>query len=172
MARIWAQVRPATAADIPTLRRLYDEFHAFHVRGVPNRLLLPDDPPDDASFSASIEEILTNEQAALLVAEAEGEPVGLAEVYVHDDEASAYKPGCRYAHLQSLAVTDLSRRSGIGALLLHEAEAWAGERGATEIRTDVWEFSDGPLPFYERAGYKTLRRTLIKRVRRDSADSN
>jgi GNAT superfamily N-acetyltransferase len=163
-----ATVRPATATDIPTLRRLYDEFHAFHVRGVPDRLLLPDDPQDEASFGELIEEILTNPNATLLVAEADGEPVGLAEIYVRDEEASPYQPGRRYAHLQSLAVTEASRRAGIGALLLSEAEAWAGERDVTEMRTDVWEFSEGPMPFYERAGYETLRRTLIKRSPRSN----
>jgi GNAT superfamily N-acetyltransferase len=158
-----ARVRPATAADIPVLRRLYDEFHAFHVRGVPERLLLPVEPQDDAKFVELIVEVLADERAMLLVAESDGQIVGLAEMYVRDDEASPYKPGQRYGHVQSLAVTEASRRHGIGVLLLREAETWASGQGASEIRTDVWEFAESPLPFYEQAGYQTLRRTLIKR---------
>lgn len=155
--------RPATLMDVPALRRLYDEFHLFHVRGVPDRLLVPAEPQDDGRFRDSIATILGDEHAMLLVAETDGQLVGFAEIYLRDEDASPYRPGRRYAHLQSLAVTEASRRGGIGVRLLHRAEEWAFDQGASEIRTDVWEFDDGPLPFYERDGYSTLRRTLVKR---------
>ena len=35
-------IRPATVQDIEALIRLYTEFHAFHIRGVPDRLRLSD----------------------------------------------------------------------------------------------------------------------------------
>lgn len=157
------RVRLATAADESDLRRLYQEFHAFHVRGVPDRLSLPAAEPDDGNFGEAIRQIFAAEDAVILVAEVDGTVVGFAEMYVRRDEVSRYTLGRQYAHLQSLAVTEALRGRGIGVLLLREAERWATEHGATEISTDVWEFKEGPLAFYERAGYQTLRRTLIKR---------
>jgi GNAT superfamily N-acetyltransferase len=48
------------------------------------------------------------------------------------------------------------------------AEAWARERGATELRLDAWEFAAGPLPFYESLGYQTIKRTLVKPLAQDA----
>lgn len=158
-------VRPAVAADEPSLRHLYDEFHAFHARRIPDRLLVPSSAAaEHGSFTTAIHEILAADDATLLVAEMDGIVIGFAQIDMREDEASQYKPGRRYGHLQSLAVTEASRRRGVGALLLRDAEHWARERGATEIRSDVWEFAGGPIRFYEQAGYQTLRRTLVKRT--------
>ena len=32
------------------------------------------------------------------------------------------------------------------------------------MKLDAWEFAAGPLGFYEKNGYKTLKRTLIKEL--------
>lgn len=31
------------------------------------------------------------------------------------------------------------------------------------MRLDIWEFDEDPLRFYERSGYRTLRREMIRR---------
>jgi GNAT superfamily N-acetyltransferase len=144
------------------LRPLYDESHEFHVEGVPGRLLIPTEPLDSATFAEAIQRILADDRATLLVAEEAQDVLGFAEMYLRDDDPSPYAPARRYAHLQSLAVTSVRRRRGVEDRLLAAAEQWAIEQGASEIRTDVWEFEAGPLPFYERAGYRTLRRTIVK----------
>ena len=52
----------------------------------------------------------------------------------------------------------------LGLQLVEAAQRWARQKGATEIKLDVWEFDAGPLRFYEKAGYRTLKRTLIKEL--------
>jgi GNAT superfamily N-acetyltransferase len=42
------------------------------------------------------------------------------------------------------------------------AQNWAKEKGAAEMRLETWEFPGGPLPFYEKIGYRTIKRTLKK----------
>jgi hypothetical protein len=49
---------------------------------------------------------------------------------------------------------------------MDEAETWARERGAEEMRLDIWEFDDGPLPVYEKRGYWTVRREMVRRLDR------
>jgi GNAT superfamily N-acetyltransferase len=49
---------------------------------------------------------------------------------------------------------------------MDEAETWARERGAEEMRLDIWEFDDGPLTFYEKRGYGTVRREMVRRLNR------
>lgn len=90
--------------------------------------------------------------------------IGLAEVYVRHDEPGRGLIPQRFGHLQSMVVREEDRRAGVGAALLEASEAWARAGGAREMRLDIWEFPEGPLRFYERCGYSTLRRTLVRRL--------
>ena len=161
------QIRVATQDDRDTLRRLYYAFHEFHVLGVPSHLrsLGPYETYDWAAFDKAIDEIFSNPDAVILLIQVKGEPVGFVEVYLKQDDASneAIVP-YRYGHVQSLFVTAPLRGTGLGRQLLASAECWVRERDATQIKLDAWEFAAGPLGFYAKNGYKTLKRTLIKEL--------
>ncbi len=161
-------IRRATRDDIEALRALYDEFHVFHVRGVPDYLRVPDPGEVDiAEFEHAVEHLVEGEQATLLVAESQHRLVGLAEVYLDPLHESPFVVSRRGATLQSLLVTKACRGTGLGRALVEAAERWAAGRGVEEIKAKTWEFPQGPLAFYESLGYKTLRRELVKALRRD-----
>jgi GNAT superfamily N-acetyltransferase len=61
-------------------------------------------------------------------------------------------------------VDERFRGRGVGAWLMETAQEWARERGAFEMRLEIWEFEAGPLRFYERCGYRTLRRMLVREL--------
>jgi GNAT superfamily N-acetyltransferase len=105
---------------------------------------------------------MEREDAVLFVAESAGEIVGLAEIYLRQDDVHEVTMAYRYGYLQSLMVSEAHRGQGIGIALVTAVETWAAAQGATEMRLETWEFAAGPLPFYERAGYTTLRRTLVR----------
>ena len=158
-------VRSARPADIQVLCALYTEFHQFHVQGVPDRLRSTGPQGSDAvnaDLKAVIASIIRGDDSAIFVAEPAGKIVGLAEVYFRRDEANPLRLSYSFGCLQSLVVQESHRSRGIGALLLRTAEDWAREKGAFEMRVETWEFEQGPLPFYDRAGYRTLRRTLVR----------
>jgi GNAT superfamily N-acetyltransferase len=108
--------------------------------------------------------IIRGEDSAIFVAELPSGLVGLAEVYVRQDEPNPLRVSRRYGHLQSLIVSAAFRRKGIGAQLLQAAQKWAKEMACTEMRVETWEFERGPLRFYEREHYRTLRRTLVRKL--------
>ncbi|MCL5997546.1 MAG: GNAT family N-acetyltransferase [Chloroflexi bacterium] len=167
-------IRTAGSTDLPILRRRYYEFHEFHALGVPDHLhsLGPFETHDWSSFDKAIDDILNNAGAAILLAELEGVPVGFVEVYLKQDDAtnSAIVPH-RYGHVQSLFVIEELRGRGIGRQLMDAAQQWARDRGATAIHLDTWEFDAGPLRFYEKNGYRTLKRTLIKALQEEAMPS-
>lgn len=169
------QIRPAKQIDVPVLCDLYLEFHEFHAAAVPDRLQSLRQPGrlDKEELARKIATLLHEDHASLQVAEMDGQIIGLAELYLReeDNENSAMVVR-RYAHLQSLMVTTAARRNGIGRALLKAAEAWAAENGAEEVRLEVWEFTDGPLRFYETAGYRTLKRTLIRQLGDERCDAS
>jgi len=156
-------IRQANKHDLEALSRLYTEFHEFHVSGVPDRLLRFDSSRI-AELHAALQKIIENKDAVILVAEVDGQLVGLGEVYMREDSPNPLKVQHKYGHLQSMIVTESYRGRGIGTRILEAVEQWAKEKNAAEVRLDTWEFKEGPLEFYEKRGYNTLRRTLVRRL--------
>ena len=117
-------IRTAREADFDDVTTLYEEFHAFHVRGVPAWLRLPessDEPAkcegERAQIRAQLGMIVRDTSAALLLAEASGQIVGLAEVYLRRDEPHPLTLHYTYGYLQSLMVTERWRGRGVGGQL-------------------------------------------------------
>jgi GNAT superfamily N-acetyltransferase len=155
-----ASIRRATPEDVPTLITLYREFHTFHVNGLPLWLREPKHR-DDEQLRAALLDILANDAAAIFVVAADGAVVGLAEAYLRQDEADPSVIPYHYGYLQSLFVSDSWREKGLGSALLTAAQDWATLHGATQLRLSTWEFTVGPLDFYEKQGYRTVKRTLV-----------
>lgn len=63
-------LQQATAQDIDALIFLYDEFHAFHVRGVPDRLRFPAQTSDKdvAEVRQLLSDLFQREDAAIVLA--------------------------------------------------------------------------------------------------------
>ena len=159
------KIRLAEKEDLKALCRLYIEFHEFHVRGVPDRLRSLGDPDkyDCSELSPKLEKIIRGEDSVIFLAEIDGKPLGLAEVYIRGDKPDPARVQRRYGFLQSLIVTEKTRKQGIGKKLVQASESWAKQNGAVEMQLDIWEFDGGPFDFYENLGYRTLRRTLVRR---------
>jgi len=159
-----ASVRSAGESDIPTLCDLYLKFHEFHAERIPERLRsLRSAWHKEAEYLAEqLQIIVASDDSQILVAELEGEIVGFGEIYLRTEEQTRARPGSRYCHVQSMFVASPWRGTGLGRLLMAASEAWARVRGATEMRVDVWEFSEGPAGFYERCGYGAHRHSYSR----------
>lgn len=153
-------IRPATEQDIDELVLLYIEFHEFHVLGVPDRLRTPD-AYDEATLRDTLHELVRRDDAQIFVLDTEGKLVGLAEVYLRQEESHPLTVAHLYGYLQSLIISAPFRKSGLGKRLVTAAQQWAKEQNATEMHVKVWEFAEGPLHFYETLGYRTLKRDLV-----------
>jgi GNAT superfamily N-acetyltransferase len=152
-------VRRATDGDIERLMALYEAFHAFHVRGLPDRLRIPE-RGEEGEIRQALASILNRDDAAIFVAEGVEGLAGLVEVYRRQDEPSPFRVSYVYGYVQSLVVAQRWRTQGLGRQLMDAARTWAREQGATQMRLEMWEFAEGPLHFYEKLGYRTIRRTL------------
>ena len=153
-------IRPAIEQDIDGLVALACEFHEFHVLGVPDRLRKPDSY-DEPTVRSTLRELLQRDDAQIFVVDYEGNIIGLAEVYLRQDEPNPFRVAHRYGYLQSLMVSAPFREKGLGKQLVVTAHQWAKERHATEMQVGIWEFAAGPLHFYEALGYRTLRRDMV-----------
>jgi aminoglycoside 6'-N-acetyltransferase I len=159
-------LRPASPNDIPALGKLYHAFHEFHAAVVSERLhsLGSWEEFDASQLAHSLQGILNNHKACLIVAEDNGTLVGFIEVYMREDEPDPARISYVYGHLQSLMVTSGWRGQGLGKRLIAAAETWAVQNGASEMRLDTWEFPGDSLSFYEQIGYRTVKRKLVRRL--------
>jgi ribosomal protein S18 acetylase RimI-like enzyme len=160
-------IRKATIRDIDQIFKLYFEFHKFHAKNISHYLASMGRPDDrtNSELVKTLTEIIEGENSSIFTAEVSGHLVGIVEIYLRqDDPSNHYITHHHYGHLQNLVVSEQHRGQGIGKLLVETAHQWAKCKGADEIRLDVWEFGAGPLGFYERLGYHTIKRSLAKEL--------
>lgn len=158
-------IRQAVEQDIEHIALLYTEFHQFHVSGLPDRLRSRAEPDDETAtreLYANLLKIIEDKHANIFVADVNGAIVGLVEVYLKRDDEHPLTVSHCYGYVQSLVVTEAYLKAGLGQCLMVAASEWARALGATEVRLETWEFAEGPLPFYEKMGYRTLRRVLVR----------
>jgi GNAT superfamily N-acetyltransferase len=107
-------------------------------------------PPgwNPARASAALRSAIEAEDSVVLVAELEGELVGLCTAYL---ELNSVRFGQR-CWVEDLAVDPARRSRGIGARLLGAARDWAQGRGATHLELDTGESRADAQRFYEREG--------------------
>jgi ribosomal protein S18 acetylase RimI-like enzyme len=148
--------------DFVALEELYYDFHEYHVCGVPTHLrhLGERDAWDRTALRAALAKILADDNARIFVAEVGECLAGLIEVYIRQDaEGPAVLPRCDL-ELQSLMIAAPFRRQRLARQLIQHAAAWAREKGAAEIRLNVWEFNEVARRLYEHMGFRTLQRRM------------
>ena len=95
---------------------------------------------------------LAGEDAALLIAERGGRPVGYATLTVGPGPAT-WNIGERVVELETRAVLADERGGGVGAALMEAARRWSLDRGADSISVGLAHTNDGARRFYEREGF-------------------
>jgi GNAT superfamily N-acetyltransferase len=105
-----------------------------------------------------VSDLLEDESALVLVAEADGDCVG--HLVGSFKEASEMWLVPR-AELVSMQVSRSRRGSGTGAALVDAFKAWAKERGAVRMEVVAYAENAGALRFYARNGFVPKEITLV-----------
>ena len=112
-------IRPPTGADHPQWRRLWEEYLHFYQQ-----------EPDPESTGHLWARLLDDEDPVEgLIAESEGELVGIVHFFPHPDTWQA-KPVC---YLQDLYVGQPHRGRGLGRSLIQEVVKRAAEAGWSHV---------------------------------------
>lgn len=78
--------------------------------------------------------------------------VGFITASIHDTDNTLLEP-VRFCRIGSVCVVESERGRGIGRELIALVERWAVEKGAVDIRLNVWKFNTGAMCLYEELGY-------------------
>ncbi len=154
-------VREATESDLPSICALGEEVNAIHHQAFPAVFAGPGSPERDRAHWASS---IGTAGSACFVAEEAGTIVGFVTATVVNENHSLLQP-VRFGRIGSVGVTARRRGQGIGAALMRQAEVWASERGATELRLNVWAFNEPALAMYRELGYEVRSHQFAKVLR-------
>lgn len=156
-----AIIRQAAAQDIPSLQTLFTEVDNYHADHVPAFFRHVDTPTRPNGIIA---QWLDVNDAAILVAEVNGDVVGLVHVTAREAPEHPVLQPRRFAHVSDMIVHESFRGKGIGNLLLDAAENWAREMGLAEIELSVWAFNESAVALYRKSEFETLSMRMGKRL--------
>ena len=142
-------LREATAEDLPAICVLGQEVNLLHHEAWPQVFAPPSEPGRDA---AHWQQSIAKPDAAAFVAEQSGQVIAFITVSLVAESNPLLQP-MLVARVGSVCVSAQFRRGGIGRSLMARVEQWAHERGASDIRLNVWAFNAEALRFYEELGY-------------------
>jgi GNAT superfamily N-acetyltransferase len=143
-------IRPARLDDYETLCALFDELDEFHRRARPD-FFRPFDGP--ARTRDQVERWCRGPDTAVLVAEGDGEVMGLAVLLTRTPSAFAGAMPRHVIELDNLVVRDDWRSRGVGRRLLEAVTEWSREQGATHVEVGVHSFNRDARRFYEHFGF-------------------
>jgi diamine N-acetyltransferase len=147
-------VRAARPEDLVALARLLDEIVAFHYGEDPTQFR----EPAAVEHHRYLEERLQDLDAAVFVAEDQGDLAGIAVTVIR--EAPPLLHPNRFVLLENLAVATKFRRTGVGRKLVDAAILWARARDMRELDLNVYEFNHSAIRFYEAIGFRTVSRRM------------
>ncbi len=142
--------RPARVDDYATLCALFDELDEFHRQARPD-FFRPFDGP--ARSREQVARWCEGPGSAVLVAESDGEVVGLAVLLTRPPMAFAGAVPRQVIELGNLVVRSDWRGRQAGHHLLEAGTRWSREQGATHVEVSVHSFNLDARRFYERFGF-------------------
>lgn len=117
--------------------------------------------PDAAveEHAAEMEGVLSDADAPVFIAlRADGRPGGFLE-----GSLRKYADGCEsglVGYIEGWYVDEDLRLQGVGGALVRAMEAWARERGLTEMASDTWIDNDTSIAAHKRLGYEETERLV------------
>ena len=135
------RVRLARRRDARAWRALQETIYAE------GRWFVGDGPPSEAALAGRLQ-VVPHRRAAVWLAELGGELLGWCEA------SRLQAQRLEHVAMLTVAVAARSRRSGVGAALLAQAEAWARQHGVRKLSLHVRSSNAPALALYRRSGFE------------------
>lgn len=143
-------IRKATMNDMKWLIPLYQGSLATMAHYQPREYRLV---PQDIEF---VQMGIVEENADVLVAEENGQIIGLASVFYEEICPKPFRVAFNYVDLDTLYVSECYRRKGVGTALFQAAQQWAKERNAQSLQLMTLGENEPARRFYESMGMREL----------------
>ncbi|MGD2078394.1 MAG: GNAT family N-acetyltransferase [Chloroflexota bacterium] len=151
-------IRAATETDYAAVNLVFADELAHHVALLPERFQMADPIMSRRWFR----DVLNEANKTLQLAVVDGRVVGLVlliESVSSDDPI--HRPR-RFLYVDEISVAAEFRGQGIGRRLMQAAEQIAASRAIPTVELNVWEANARAISFYERLGYRTVQRRMVR----------
>ncbi|MEM7373992.1 MAG: GNAT family N-acetyltransferase [Bacteroidota bacterium] len=156
------EIRTARMEDYEAICQLVRQVDAIHVEKYPEYFRLPDGHTRER---AHIQLWIERQDRDILLALDESGLVGVLMVILEKEiPMSIVVENQRYAVVDNLVVEEQNRGRGIGKLLIEASHLWGKERGAMEMRLQVYAKNVQAQGFYKALGFEPLTHQLRKKV--------
>jgi len=149
-------IRPATLADAAVLGELGALLVRAHHDFDPQRFMRPL-PGIEKGYGRFLTSQIGQEDAIVMVAEADGEVGGYVYATLEDRSWRELRDACGY--IEDIVVRESARRSGVATMLMNAAIEWLGDRGAPRVLLLTATPNAGAQELFTRLGF---RRTMIE----------
>lgn len=153
------KTRPATEGDLPAVMRLFDELARLQE---PWRVFRPR-PNLRQEMLHRYQADLADPDALLLVAEQDGQIVGMASGHLHMPSSMSEELA---VELGSVYVSPGSRERGVAAALTADVARFARERGVERITLKTFAQNEEALVAWQRLGFEPRMVQLTASVER------
>lgn len=160
-------IRNATVEDYEEIKQLFDQGSLIHHEGEPGIIGDPSSRPTTQGF---LYRLLSDREQAVFVAEltdtqADGHVLaGFIQLSFQDTAGMGGLAPRKYVLVMDVEVRPEHQGQGIGHKLMTAAEQWTHAMGAQQLELAVWEFNDRALALYEKLGYRTIYRQMVKDI--------
>ena len=114
---------------------------------------------DEVRQRAGLRLLLNSGKDCVLVAENEGEVIGMCSVQTVISTAEGGHSGW----VEDVVIAEEFRGRGVGRLLLRQAEAWAVDHGVTRLQLLADRNNGAALDFYRRLGWTSTSLTVLRK---------
>ena len=105
-------------------------------------------------------ELITSDEAAVFLAEADGQAVGFAQCGLRRDYVEGKDSEGPVGYLEGIFVEEACRGCGIARTLLALCEDWAREMGCAEFASDTGLHNEEGLSFHLACGFEEAGRII------------
>lgn len=146
--------RIAISDDLPSLKKLYDEFYAYNAEHQPNYCL----PAIESGHYP--QSVIDGDGGDIFVVEVKGAIVGF--IHVEKDETPPFPSVAphKFASIIDFFVKPQYRKRGMGKALLESAKEWARERRLDYIELLALKENKIGQKFYERENFEISSHTM------------
>lgn len=152
-------LRIAEKRDLERLGELFRELHAYHVKIKPEKFRMPDDPD---FFLEEMESFLESDEWITLVHESD-KIDGYAIFKAFDSESPEEHPR-RVCYITHIAVTENSRRQGVGRELMDKVCELARSTGCEYVRLGVNALNEDAIAFDKKMGFCNATMLMEKKL--------
>jgi ribosomal protein S18 acetylase RimI-like enzyme len=144
--------------DHKAIAALNEEVQNLHARIHPD-LFKPHNP---TAMEAALQVMLSDANSRCYLARENGLDVGYALFFIKEIKENAFHYAINTLYIDQISVLSSHRKSGVGALLMQQAEKLAAENSIRRIELDHWSANTVAASYFRKNGYSLCKERLVK----------